>query len=211
MPEDANEIAFSPDGKLIAISFWSTVDIVEVETGKILCKLTRPVRCKYDRPDFISLAFSPNGQWLAAGEMGFDITLWKMPDGKQLRVLPMPGDCISALAFSPDSRLLAAGSSYEEAIVLWNVEKGRQVRQLRGHRDAIYALAFLSNGQLVSGSGDGTVRVWDIRTEQWLRAMLILPPYKDITISHDWIVFTPEGRWFGSKRAKRFVTEKAQA
>jgi len=205
MPEDVHEITFSPDGKLMAINFWSTVGIIEVETGKMQCKLTRPIYGEHDWVNFISLAFSPDGQWLAAGEVDFNVTLWRMSDGKQLRVLHMHGDCISAIAFSPDSRLLAAGSSYEETIVLWDVEKGRQVKQMRGHCNAIYALAFLPNGQLVSGSGDGTVRVWDVRAGQWLKAMLILPPCKDGTLSHDWIVFSPKGRWFGSKQAKVFV------
>jgi len=45
---------------------------------------------------------------------------------------------------------------------LWDLTSYQQVAELRGHTDYVHAVAFSPDGtQLVSGSGDSTVRVWD--------------------------------------------------
>ena len=85
----------------------------------------------------------------------------------------------------------------------------REFKHLHGHRDAIYALAFLPDGRLVRGSADGTVRVWDVTTGEWQRAMLVLPPCEGQEVATDWIAFTPDGEWVGSRRAKEFVLQGA--
>jgi WD40 repeat protein len=69
-----------------------------------------------------------------------------------------------ALAFSPDGKYLACGSSSDREIRILEVAKNGIVEKLSlsGHYEGIRDLAFLSNGKrLVSGSMDNTAKVWD--------------------------------------------------
>src|SRR5215468_6355953 len=69
------------------------------------------------------------------------------------------------MAFSPDGRLLAAGSGpMAGPVKLWESTTGRELARLDGHRSWIGTLVFATNGEwLASASGDQTIRIWDIR------------------------------------------------
>src|SRR6266478_7861674 len=79
------------------------------------------------------------------------------------RALTGHGGEVLAVAFAPDGRLLASGSS-DQTIRLWDPVTGEERKQLRGHTGAVRTLTFAAhNSQLLtSGSADGTVRIWDV-------------------------------------------------
>ena len=57
-------------------------------------------------------------------------------------------------------------------VILWEVASARDVQRLRGHKDCVYACAFSPDGRAVlSGSGDGALRLWDAATGQQVRAL----------------------------------------
>jgi WD40 repeat protein len=76
-----------------------------------------------------------------------------------------------SLAVSPDGRILATGGSvFNNMIRLWDLAAGSvELRTLRGHTSGINGLAFSPDGTLLaSGSGDKTLRLWDVATGQEL-------------------------------------------
>ncbi|MBW4595641.1 MAG: hypothetical protein KME46_22720 [Brasilonema angustatum HA4187-MV1] len=119
----------------------------------------------------LSVAFSPDGKFLATGDMNGEIRLYQVADWKQLFTYKGHADWVTSIAFSPDSRILASGSD-DQTIKLWNVTTGECLKILRGHEKGIWSIAFNSNGQaLVSGGDDKTIKMWDVGTGQCLKTL----------------------------------------
>ena len=80
-------------------------------------------------------------------------------------------DGVSALAFSPDSKVLASAAR-DQVIKLWNLETGELVKSIPGGEEQINALAFSPDGKtLVSGEAALRVRVIDVATGQVSRTI----------------------------------------
>ena len=68
---------------------------------------------------------------------------------------------MTAIAFSPDGKLLATGSS-DKAVRVWNIAAGTSI-ELARHSRQVNGVAFFSDGtRLVSGGNDGRIIVWDL-------------------------------------------------
>ena len=70
---------------------------------------------------------------------------------------------ITSVAFSPDSKLVAAGDDQGEA-QLWDVASGQRIGiPLTADTRPVESVAFSSDGKtLATGSTDGTARLWDV-------------------------------------------------
>jgi WD40 repeat protein/serine/threonine protein kinase len=102
---------------------------------------------------------------------GFEwYVLWRKYNGEQSRLSGHAGP-VTAVAFSPDDRLLASGSS-DSKISLWDHVAGKTWITLSGHSGRVTALAFSPDGkQLLSASTDQTVKLWDTGTGKELLSM----------------------------------------
>ncbi|MBM3736870.1 MAG: hypothetical protein FJW39_13890, partial [Acidobacteria bacterium] len=99
---------------------------------------------------------------------------------------------VNSVAWSPDGRQLASGSS-NQTVKEWDARTGQLQRTLTGHSRGVNSVAWSPDGrQLASGSDDNTVKVWDARTGQLQRT---LTGHSDTVISVGW---SPDGRQLAS-------------
>ena len=68
-----------------------------------------------------SLAFDPTGAHLVTGATTSGAAIWAVPSGARIWHLRDVGESIDAVAFSPDGRLVAAGSR-DGAVQVWRTE-----------------------------------------------------------------------------------------
>jgi WD40 repeat protein/transcriptional regulator with XRE-family HTH domain len=117
----------------------------------------------------LSIAFSPNGEFLAAGDSNGDIHLWRVKSHQQIFVFRGHTNWVVSLMFSPDGKTLCSGSG-DSTVKLWNVETGVCKKTLREHQDEVWSVVFSPNGELLaSGSDDNTIRIWNVSTSECLK------------------------------------------
>ena len=178
-------IAFSPDGKLLAVGGYKDVQLLDAASGKVLATLT-------DHADVVrALAFSPDGTKLAAAgglpARSGEIKIWDLQSHRLLETMTGHKDCIYSVAVSPDGKLVTSGS-YDKLILLWEIDSGKQLRTLKDHIDAVFAVAFSPDGKrLASGAQDRSVKLWDVASGQ--RLFTLSEPLDGITT----VAFRPSG------------------
>jgi eukaryotic-like serine/threonine-protein kinase len=106
------------------------------------------------------VAMSLDGRWLAAGVTDRTVRLWCAETGAVLDILRGHSDLVMDAAFSPDGKTLAS-ASYDKTIRIWDLAS-RRSRVLRGHTASVTRVAWRGSDQLVTGSPDGTLRVWAV-------------------------------------------------
>jgi len=106
----------------------------------------------------MALVWSPDGTRLAS-YMSDTFTLWDAAGGTELHTIRGQQGGVICIAFTADGTRLASGGA-DKTIKLWKTSDGSAAGRLEGHTDRVGCLVALPDGRLLSGSGDGTVRVW---------------------------------------------------
>jgi hypothetical protein len=131
----------------------------------------------------LSIAFSPNGDLLAAGTTNSEIRLWQVTSGTPLPTCQGHIDWVSWVAFSPDGKLVASGSD-DQTVRLWDTSTGQCLNILQGHTHWVNSVTFSPDGKIVaSGSDDGTIKLWDVQKGTCLKTLRSDRPYEGMNIT----------------------------
>jgi WD40 repeat protein len=163
MQEAVLDIAFSPNGKMLAAAADDgTIGLWRVTTQELLGTIHAY------RGFTTSIEFSPDGRRLAStgDDVGrLPVKVWDVRT-RRLSAPPLEHETgfPTAVAFSPDGRVLASGDA-SGVILLWDATKASLPRQLVGHAGNVLSLVFSPDGKtLASASADSTLRLWDATT-----------------------------------------------
>ena len=135
-----------------------------------------------------SIAFSPDGQYLAAGDTKGDILLRRVVDGQAIRRFEGHNGWVVSLAFSPDGNTLASGSC-DCTAKLWDVNTGQCLHTLKEHEQEVWSVAFSPDATtLASGCDDHQARLWSVSTGKCLQ---VLQGHKNEVLS---VTFSLDGK-----------------
>jgi WD40 repeat protein len=153
-----NDLAFHPDGRRLAVAGSEVIEVWDVVARRRVRELAGHTKWVY------SVAYSPDGKWLATGGWDRTIKLRDAHSGEEKVTIFAHDGFVLDLAFSPDSRSLVS-TSEDRSVRLWEVPTGRAIGSFHGHTDFVQAVAFAPDGrELASGGLDGAIKIWDLRT-----------------------------------------------
>ncbi len=126
----ATALAFAPDGRRLAIGMQPGFDATP---GGVRLLAVQPDRGVKEMRGLSSqaekVAFSRDGQWLAALAHNWQVGVWNLPSNRLEHLLTVPQGILAdnaALAFSQDGSLFAFATS--ERAKLWDVRTGIELR-----------------------------------------------------------------------------------
>jgi hypothetical protein len=144
----------SPDQSKIAFGGPSRVlKIFSTKDGSLLFKMKK-------HTDWITtVAFSPNGQWLASADRNGGLVIWDADNGLEIHTLSGHKAAVTALSWRPDSKLLAS-SSEDGTAKTWEMNDGKQVKSWNAHKDGTLSIDYTHDGRLVTCGRDNQVIAW---------------------------------------------------
>ncbi|KAF4026946.1 hypothetical protein G4228_018738, partial [Cervus hanglu yarkandensis] len=127
------------------------------------------------------VAFDRSGRRIFTGSDDCLVKIWATDDGRLLATLRGHSAEISDMAVNYENTLIAAGSC-DKVVRVWCLRTCAPVAVLQGHsasitsiQDKVVAVQFCNNGdslRFVSGSRDGTARIWQYQQQEWKSIVL---------------------------------------
>jgi WD40 repeat protein len=159
---EAQGVAWSPDGQLLASAEHGSIGLWDSSTGVRLHELRDPDSMAVS---FQGAAWSPDGQLLAIGTHGFGVQVWEMTTRTLRWLQEAQVFRIRRVGWSPDGRWLAGGD-YNGVIHVWDASDDMHYQRLEGHTGVVMSVAWNPDGKQFASSGGGAqgeLFVWDVQ------------------------------------------------
>jgi WD40 repeat protein len=168
-PPVLSALAFSPDGKLLAISGYHEVLLRSADGSNLVARLLG------ESPRIESLAFSPDGKFLAvAGSAPArfgEVQVWDMSATSATapqKSWKVALDSVYGISWSPKADRLAVGCADKSVRVL-DVADGKELLKFDNHSDWVFGTIWTMDGKrLVTGSRDRAMKLIDASNGQFI-------------------------------------------
>ena len=154
-PVSDTGLVWTPDGTRIVAWGYKEVDVLDIATQRIVLKVV-PTRI-----DLLPVwALSPDGGHIASLSAADAVQIWDAITGRKLNAYQSPGNSVKVVAWSPDSRTIAAGST-NGTVRVWYADRASQTY----HSDSSAVLNITwspDGGSIATGNLDGGIWVWKV-------------------------------------------------
>jgi RNA polymerase sigma factor (sigma-70 family) len=160
---------FTAKGKLLALEGGDGIEMICRDLGGggvVRLPVGAPEFPRdWPKPSWKQDIVSPDGAIRAVIEEK-RIHLYDARSGKKLEPLADQNDGTNlTLAFSPDSKLLAAGSA--QGVRLWDVTQRKFLRLCRAKDSEVLGMVYSTDGKTLAGADGNSVTIWDVATGKW--------------------------------------------
>ncbi len=153
--DECNAVAYSPDGKYLAVASGKVIHLFDATTRVLLRRLTS------HKGEVTSVTIGGYGKLLVSGSKDKTVRVWDVERGKVCHILIGHEDEVTSVTISGDGKLLASGSK-DKTVCVWDVESGKKRHRLTGHEEWVWDVTLSTDGKwLASGSRDNRIQVWD--------------------------------------------------
>ncbi|NEQ82242.1 MAG: hypothetical protein F6K26_18900 [Moorea sp. SIO2I5] len=171
--DSVNAVAVTPDGTMvISGSSDHTVKVWDLNTGAEIRTLTghsAPVN---------AVAVTPDGTKVISGASDNTVRVWNLATGTEIQRFNGHSAPVNAVAVTPNGKkVVSASVANYDSIKVWDLETGQEELTLKGHGDLVINVAITSDNRVISGSENGTIKVWSSKTGK----VLSRPAYRRIS------------------------------
>jgi WD40 repeat protein len=172
--------------------------VFDTQTGRKICEIVVPDAM------VLSGALSADGRRAILGLDERDVLLCDADTGEIRRRIRAPSRWHHAVSISNDGKRVAFASE-DHSICVCDFETGETRRVFRGHYSVVNSLRFSSDASLLlSGSVDGTARLWSVGSGLELCAI------RQFDAKGNWLAYTPDGIFDGTSSARTRIAFQSQ-
>lgn len=174
LPPVLTALAYSPDSQLLAVSGYHEILLHRADGSGLVARLVGVSE------RIQSLAFSPNGKYLAmsGGTPGLfgEIQIWEVARKRLKFSLPVTFDTVYGVSWSPDGSKLAFGCP-DNSVRAIDVASGKEILYQGGHNDWVLGTAFSTDAShLVSVSRDMSMKLTEVATSRLIDNITSITP-----------------------------------
>jgi WD40 repeat protein len=191
-------VAYSPDGSKILSGGTDNVAILwDANSGEEIWQYNHP-------EEITAVAFSPDGKYVVSCsgdeyDKMHRVVFHDLDNGVADKSIADIKKMVYNIVFSPDSKSFVVCSE-DPVIKLYTSSSLKPKLEFQGHEDQVRSAFFTEDGKyLVSGSADGSCKIWDAKKGELLATRIASKR------SDDYIVYTPEKYYTVSKEGTSFI------
>jgi len=194
------DLAYSPDGRVLAVATDFGLKLWNASSGQEIATLLGYGTDEKDRTvEVASVAFSPNGKWLAVSPLRWPskIEMWDVERRQRVRQIELNSD--GDIAFSQDGSLLASAGG-DNRVYLWNPADGQVLAEIHAEMGILHGVAIDPAEKLLAVASEGFVKVWRINRDDaggWRFADVFLLNPHSVDPSRR-VAFSPDGKFLAT-------------